>query len=151
LDPRISYTALQDEFKDDLELASDLKASRSKLQTYFKDNYLSRRQRPLVPTTSTSSISSDSSVATGGPRTVSRSPQKNFTARFNQRKRTPSDELLEFWSLPQEDFDTCNPLQWWLGRRSQFPNLYCLARDIFSIPGKPPSLISLHAFIISLS
>ena len=64
------------------------------------------------------------------------SPQKNFTARF-QRKCTSPDELLEFWSLPQEDFETIDSLQWWLGRRAQFPRLYCLAqaRDIFSIPG----------------
>jgi hypothetical protein len=33
-------------------------------------------------------------------------------------------------------------LQWWVGRQSQFPSLYCLARDMFSIPGTfPNSLI----------
>jgi hypothetical protein len=52
-----------------------------------------------------------------------------------QRKRTPTDELTEFWNLPQEDFDACDPLQWWYGRRAQFPQLYRLVRDIFSIPG----------------
>ena len=45
------------------------------------------------------------------------------------------NELDEFYKLPQEDFDLCKPLEWWLGRRSQFPNLYCLACDLFSIPG----------------
>ena len=59
-----------------------------------------------IAPTSMSSISSSSES--------SRSPQKNFTARF-QRKRTSPDELLEFWSLPQEDFETIDPLQWWLG------------------------------------
>jgi hypothetical protein len=95
------------------------------------DNYLSPQasvgnpRQSLSATTSLSSITSSSS---------SGSPQKNFTARF-QRKRTPTDELTEFWNLPQEDFDTCNPLRWWHGRRAQFPQLYRLVRDIFSIPG----------------
>jgi len=29
----------------------------------------------------------------------------------------------------------CDPLQWWAGRRSQFPNLSRFARDILSMPG----------------
>ena len=62
------------------------------------------------------------------------SPQKNFMARF-QRKRGPVDELSEFWNLSQEDFENCDPVQWWYGRRAQFPNLYRLAHDILSIPG----------------
>ncbi len=62
------------------------------------------------------------------------SPQKNFTARF-QRRRAPVDELTEFWSQSQEDFLICDPVKWWYGRRAQFPKLYCLAHDIFSIPG----------------
>lgn len=131
LDPRISYTALKDEFADDLDLADHLEDAKTKLQTYFKQHYpqanssLSATGPSLssVPSTSTSSIMNSSG-----------SPQKNFTARF-QRKRTSPDELLEFWSLPQEDFETIDPLKWWLGRRAQFPQLYCLARDIFSIPG----------------
>ena len=45
------------------------------------------------------------------------------------------NELEEFFSLPQEDFETCDPLQWWARRRSQFPNLSHFARDILSIPG----------------
>ena len=36
--------------------------------------------------------------------------------------------------LPQ--VDTCDPLQWWAGRHSQFPNLSRFARDILSIPGE---------------
>jgi hypothetical protein len=45
------------------------------------------------------------------------------------------DELEEYFKLPREDFDTCQPLQWWVGWQSQFPSLYCLACDVFSIPG----------------
>ena len=36
--------------------------------------------------------------------------------------------MTEFWNLPQEDFDACDPLQWWLGSlghcTTQFPQLY---------------------------
>ena len=145
LDPRISYTALKDEFNDDPALTADLEASKSKLESYFKDNYMPRRPIPLSATTSTLSICSDSSAATSS-RTTSKSPQKNFTARFNQRKRTPSDELMEFWRLPQEDFDACDPLQWWHGRRSQFPNLSRLARDIFTIPGRSPKSFPIYIY-----
>ena len=49
--------------------------------------------------------------------------------------RSAPDELLEFWSLPQEDFDGIDPLEWCLGQCAQFPQLYRLARDAFSIPG----------------
>ena len=62
------------------------------------------------------------------------SPQKNYTARF-QWKHAAVDELSEFWNLGQEDFEKCNPVQWWYGWRAQFPNLYHLVHDIFSIPG----------------
>lgn len=45
------------------------------------------------------------------------------------------DELEQFFSLPQEDFDTCDPLAWWAGRRSQFPDLSRFARDVLGISG----------------
>ena len=45
------------------------------------------------------------------------------------------NELEEFFLLLQEDFETCDPLQWWVGRCSQFPNLSHFARDILSMPG----------------
>ena len=51
------------------------------------------------------------------------SPHKvDFTARYKQRPRATVNELEEFL-LPQEDFETCNPLSWWAGRRSQFRNV----------------------------
>jgi len=72
------------------------------------------------------------------------SPQKNYTARYHQ-KHAAIDELTKFWNMPQEDFETCNPIQWWHQRCAQFPNLYCLARDIFSIPGICPAVIFVYA------
>jgi hypothetical protein len=65
------------------------------------------------------------------------SPQKvNFTVWYKKRPSAVKDELEEFYKLPQEDFDTCDPIQWRSGRRSQFPNLSRLARDILAIPGE---------------
>jgi len=72
------------------------------------------------------------------------SPQKNYTVRYCQ-KRAAVDELTEFWNMPQEDFETCNPIQWWHQRRAQFPNLCRLARDIFSIPGICSAIIFAYA------
>ena len=137
LDPRISYMALKDEFADDLDLANHLEDAKAKLRTYFNQKYCCHAatgQSNSSLSTPRPSLSSVASTSMSSISSSSGSPQKNFTARF-QRKRTSPDELLEFWSLPQEDFETIDPLQWWLGRRAQFPQLYCLARDIFSIPG----------------
>ena len=47
-----------------------------------------------------------------------------------------TDEVQEYFKLPRENFDTCNPLRWWAGHRSQFSNLSRFARDILSIPGE---------------
>jgi hypothetical protein len=52
------------------------------------------------------------------------------------KDRIMVNEIDEYFKLPWEDFECCKPLQWWLGRCSQFPNLYQLVCDIFSIPGK---------------
>ena len=106
LDPHISYMALKDEFIDNPDLANHLEDAKAKLQDYFKQNY----SRPSPQANSSLSAPSLSSVASTSMSSVSGSsgsPQKNFTARF-QRKCSSPDELLEFWSLPQEDFETIN-------------------------------------------
>ena len=133
LDPCIFYKAMKDKFKNDSDLITHLETAKADLRAYLKANYPSPQasvenpHQSLSVTTSLSSISSiPSSLSLG-------SPQKNFTARF-QCKCTPTDELTEYWNLPQEDFDTCNPLQWWHGHHAQFRQLYCLVCDIFSIP-----------------
>ena len=64
------------------------------------------------------------------------SPQKvNFTSHFKQCMLATHNELKEYFRLPQEDFDICNPLAWWAGCCSQFPNLSHFACDVFRIPG----------------
>ncbi|KIL58778.1 hypothetical protein M378DRAFT_188125 [Amanita muscaria Koide BX008] len=59
----------------------------------------------------------------------------NFTARYRKQASTRRDQLEEYFVLPREDFDTCNPISWWVGRRSQFPDLFFFARDLLAIPG----------------
>jgi hAT family C-terminal dimerisation region len=77
------------------------------------------------------------------PQPPSGSPQKvNFTARYKQRSRTDVDELEEFWKLPQEDFENCDPVQWWASRRAQFGSLSKFACDIFTIPGELAVVLS---------
>ena len=121
-----SYSVLKNEFENNIDLSCHLELSKDDLHKHYKENYtpstpLSQPSQPSIPATSAS-------------------PQKKFIARFNRKPRTSTDELLEFWSLPQEDFERCDPLHCWYGHRAQFPNLYRLVRDIFSIPGVLSSL-----------
>jgi len=88
------------------------------------------------------STSSASASAPPPPSTTSlkpgagTSPQKfSWTSRYQKKNSKVANELEEFFKLSREDFDTCKPLQWWVGRRTQFPSLYRLVCDIFSIPG----------------
>ncbi|KAJ8488939.1 hypothetical protein ONZ45_g13779 [Pleurotus djamor] len=75
-------------------------------------------------------------VPTLPPPVLSTPPQKiNFTKRYQQKDRPDADQLLDFFKVPQESFDHCDPIKWWVGRKSQFPDLFRLARDILSIPG----------------
>jgi hypothetical protein len=47
------------------------------------------------------------------------SPLKvNFTARYKKRTNVATDGFEEYLKLPQEDFELCNPIQWWAGRRA---------------------------------
>ena len=124
LDPRISYSGLLADCGDNLSIKSHLELVKGQLVQHYCEQYLCDAPPPtqqwpvFVPSTS------------------STSPQKvNFTAQYRQRPRATVNELEEFFSLPQEDFETCDPLQWWAGHRSQFPNLSHFSRDILSIPG----------------
>jgi hypothetical protein len=81
------------------------------------------------------------------------SPQKvNFTAWYKRCPSAVKDELKEFYKPPQEDFNTCDPIQWWSGHHLQFPNLSRLVQDILVIPGEftlsLPQLISIYLLII---
>jgi len=68
------------------------------------------------------------SAANGSPSKV------NFISRYKKKDRVLCDELKEYFKLPCKDFDSCKPVQWWVGRQAQFPSLYCLAWDLLTIP-----------------
>ena len=126
MDPRISYEGLKEDFVDDIDLLSSLDLAKTMLQDHFKNEYASS-SRTAAPAADTP----------GSAATLSSQPTEkvDFTARYRTKSRAVVDELEEYFKLPREDFETCHPLKWWAGHRAQFPNLYCLARDIFSIPG----------------
>lgn len=141
LDPRISYEGMKADYDNNHTLAAHLKTSKYELGVYFQTHYANKhtawkssRPLPLSRTTLSSSLS--------------QSPQKNFTACFQRKTPAMLDELEEYFKLPQEDFNACHPIQWWFARRSQFPNLFCLARDIFSIPGMFDCTSQSHCMII---
>ena len=127
LDPRISYEGMKVDYADDLTLSAHLEESKSNLFDYFNANYANTIPAPSS-LASTSVQPAPMALAVG-------SPQKAFTARYRRKEKTSTNELEEYFKLPAEDFDTCNPIHWWIGRRAQFPNLFCMARDILCIPG----------------
>jgi hypothetical protein len=119
LDPRILYQG-----GDDQSLKSHLELAKERLKVRYREQYM--------PTTPTSTAPQPSATQQS-----SHSPQKvNFTARYKQRSRMDIDELEEFWKLLPEDFEKCNPIQWWAGQKAQFPGASQLAQDVFSIPGE---------------
>ncbi|PPQ80819.1 hypothetical protein CVT25_001944 [Psilocybe cyanescens] len=130
LNPRIMYEGLKSDSELDPTLLADLDKAKEKLKMFYCKNYASTSRLPPVrPSQSSSSVSSGN----GG---MLHSPEKiNFTSCYQKKDRVVVNKLEEYLKLPREDFDTCKPLQWWLGRRSQFLRLYRLVCDVFSIPG----------------
>ena len=126
LDPRISYEGMKLDYAGDDLLAEYLESSKTNLYEYYETHYANKHS---VPSQAIDPVPGPSSSS------APRSPQKNFTSRFQRKAKVSTNELDEFFKLSQEDFDTCNPIHWWLGRRAQFPNLFWLARDILCIPG----------------
>ena len=147
LDPCISCEALQEDFAHDTTLLAQLESSKLNLRLHFNTNYNSPRNSSSstrLSSTATSSLLSVTSEPTSTASNPNSSPQKNYTARYSQ-KCAAVDELTEFWNMPQEDFKTCNLVQWWQQWRAQFPNLYHLAHNIFSIPGIFSTVIFVYA------
>jgi len=108
---------------DDLDARAHLEFTKEFLHTHFHAKYDKPLLAPTVPVPPTS--------------TISGSPQKvDFTSRYRSLPQAFMDEVQEYFKLPRENFDACDPLQWWAGHRPQFPNLSRFARDILSIPGE---------------
>ncbi|KAF5367540.1 hypothetical protein D9758_003817 [Tetrapyrgos nigripes] len=125
LDPHIDCDALKEDYKNNVTLDSHLTQSKAQLCTYFQENYLSHAY--------TQSTSSSSAPLQDNIIFVDGSPQKK-TSCYHHKVDALHDELMEFWEQPPQDSEKCNPVKWWQGQKATFPNLYCLALDVFSIP-----------------
>ena len=134
LDPRISYSGLLADCGDDLEARAHLESSKERLHAHFHAKYEKPLPTPTAPVTL-------SSASNGSPRKV------DFTSRYRNLPQAFTDKVQEYFKLPRENFDTCDPLQWWAGRRSQFPNLSRFARDMLAIPGELPTNSSIFYHI----
>ena len=128
LDPHISYEGMKLDYAEEESLAAYLKSSKKNLYEYYKTHYTDKHSMPLQMT---DSMPRPSANALAPPH----SPQKKIRLCFQQKEKVAINELDEFFKLPQEDFETCNPICWWFGRCAQFPNLFWLAQDILCIPG----------------
>ena len=120
------YSGLKDDYKDDLTLSSYLDNAKELLAAHFHQFYANQAQ---------SSKQSQSSDNPTGSTSNSRS-KFDFTAHYSKKEKQTLDELEEYLKLHPEDFNSCCPFRWSLGRRVQFLNLYLLATDVLSIPGK---------------
>ena len=125
LDPRVSYEGLKIDYGNDIILFNHLEDSKRSLFEYFDKNYPMHSPTPLTPP----SIPVQALPADG-------SPQKSFMAWYRRKEKYSTNKLEEYFKLSAEDFKTCNPIQWWVGQRAQFPHLFQLARDILCISGE---------------
>ena len=115
-------------------LSNHLEDSKTNLFDYFNEHYatLHSLTPPSPPPTAIQSIPMDGS------------PQKSFTAWYHRKEKYSKNALKEYFKLPVEDFDICNPIQWWVGQQSQFPCLFQLAHDILCIPSSYLSNFNSH-------
>jgi hypothetical protein len=86
-------------------LSEHLEQSKLNLFIYFHDNYA---HAAISTPPSTASPSAQTSPIMG-------SPQKSFTARYRRKEKASINKLEEYFKLPAEDFNACNPIQWWTG------------------------------------
>ncbi|KAK2468861.1 hypothetical protein H9L39_19453 [Fusarium oxysporum f. sp. albedinis] len=87
---------------------------------YFDRHYAQGNQAPVSP---------DSPPAFHGSKLLLRNA--NFPKKA--RKEAPDEINLYLQMVPEEDFKEEQLLQWWLGRKTQFPRLFNMAMDLLSI------------------
>jgi hypothetical protein len=132
MDPRISYDGMRDDYADNQVLLQYLERAMEDLRKLYIAQYATN-----ISTDSTRHSFTEPSSSASSSR--DKSPSKvNFTSRY-RKERANRDELEEYFKLLREDWEGCNPLHWWMGRRGQFPSLFGLAPDLLTIPGKPGS------------
>ena len=135
LDPRISYEGMKVDYTDDLMLSDHLEDSKSNLINYFNANYAN-----AIPTPLSSPLQSvlSAPMAAG-------SPQKSFTAQYHRKENASINELKEYFKLPAKDFNAYDLIHWWISRHAQFPNHFCMARDILCIPSEFAGFCMCHS------
>ncbi|KIL62625.1 hypothetical protein M378DRAFT_128645 [Amanita muscaria Koide BX008] len=116
------------DYANDGILSEYLESSKKDLYAYYQAHYANKH-------TALAQVSTPQTAPATSTGALIHSPQKNFTARFQRKTTTIINELDEYFKLPPEDFETCSPVHWWMGRRAQFPNLFWFARDLLCIPG----------------
>jgi hypothetical protein len=125
------------DYANDDALVEHLKKSKTTLFNYFHKFYVNK-----VTAAATPDISPSSSAPSRVPSPSQSTPitfgssKKSFTARYRRKDKPAVNELEEYFKLPLEDFDACDPIRWWVSRQAQFPNLYRLSCDILCIPGE---------------
>jgi len=105
LDPRISYEGLKMDYSNDLTLSNHLEDLKTNLFSYFDENYPLHCPTPSPPPSTPAQALSINGL-----------PLKSFTTRYRQKLNYSTNELEEYFKLPAEDFQSCNPIQCWVGR-----------------------------------
>ncbi len=95
---------MKQDYSSDYNLLNDLESAKVLLHTHHAMHYAIHTLQSLANDADTIGAIAlavdDSSVAV------------NFASRY---KKKDCNKLEEYFKLPCEDFDTCNPLQWWIG------------------------------------
>jgi hypothetical protein len=86
-------------------LSDHLEQSKLNLFHYFDKHYANANTPGLLSAPSTSAPTA----------LVEGSPQKSFTDRYCRKERGSTNKLEDYFKLPAEDFDACNPIHWWMG------------------------------------
>ena len=130
LDPRISYEGMREDYANDPDLLQYLENTTMDLRNHYSVHYgIDWAARRAAKQCELTRVGSSAPMDTSPSRV-------NFTARYKKKERLDRNELEEYFKLGREEWEGCDPLQWWVARRGQFPSLYCLACDILTIPGK---------------
>src|SRR5271168_4104578 len=95
------------DYANDDTLAEYLKNSKSALFNYFHKYYMNK----ATPGTSPSSTPAPLPVPSPSPSMSSTlgSSKKSSTARYRRKDKPAVNELKEYFKLPLEDFDACDP------------------------------------------
>ena len=106
LDPQISYEGLKADHADNFMLLDHLEQLKANFSDYFDKHYVISTNMPMSSSAPSASLTTP---------LVEGSPQKSFTAQYCRKEKSSTNELEEYFKLPAEDFDTCNPIHWWVG------------------------------------